>query len=200
MLVLTRDVGVARLLVDRRDRGLVRGNPHDIRAIVSGADEGAVGRRRPVVDAQLIEVLVGRLHVGKQVLRAAVAKRPAVGAWEQGVQISGNGRVQGDRAPRQNSASRIVIGHGGDTGDSQTLHEPFVCGKEKRAITPNWAAEHRAELVTREVRLRLRRRIEEVARVECGIAMELEHRSGIAIRARSGHGVEDAAGRSPKLG
>ena len=51
----------------------------------------------PVIDAQLKEVLVGRLCVGKQVLGSAAAERPTVGARKQRLEIGGNRRMQRDR-------------------------------------------------------------------------------------------------------
>ena len=139
-----------------------------------------------MIDAQLVEVLVGRLRVGKQVLRGAAAERAAVGAREQRVEISRNRRVQRDRPARQHAAPRIVVGHRGDAGDAEPLDQAFVGAEEERAVAPQRPAEHAAELVAREVGLRLRRRIEEVARVERRVAVELEQRSGVAVGARRG--------------
>ena len=100
---------------------------------------------------------------------------------------------------RQNAAPRIIVRNGGDAGDAETLDEPFVRAEEERAIALHRTAEDAAELMPRELGLRLRRRIEEVPRIECRVAMELEHRPGIAVRARSRDGVEHAAGRAAEL-
>jgi len=108
--------------------------------------------------------------------------------------------VQGDRTSREDAAPGIVIGHSGDAADAETFDQSLIRREKERAIAPHRAAEHRAELMAGEVWFRLRPRIEVVARIERGVAMELEERPGKSIGARARHGVEDAARRPAEFG
>ena len=86
VLALRGDVGVAGALVDHRDRRLVHGHADHVAAVVGDAHEHVVGRRQPVIDAGLEEVLVGGLGLGEEVLGGAAAQRAAVGPREEGVE------------------------------------------------------------------------------------------------------------------
>ena len=130
-----------------------------------------------MIDARLDEVLVGRLRAGEQVLGRAAAERPPVGAGEQQVDVRRDRRMQRHRAGRQNAAPRVVVGHGGDARDAEPLDEALVGAEEERAVACERPAGDGAELMAGEIRLGLARRIEEVARVERGVAMELERRA-----------------------
>ena len=155
-LMLHRDIGIARLLVDVRDRRLVRRNPHDVGPVVRRAHEKAVRGRRAVIDAQLKEMLVGRLRLREEVLGSAAAERTTVGAWKQRLEIGGNRRMQRDGTARQNATTRVIVRNGGDPGHAKTLDEPFVRAEKERAIALDRTAEDTAKLMSRELRLGLR--------------------------------------------
>ena len=107
--------------------------------------------------------------------------------------------MQRDGTACQNATTRVIVWNGGDAGHAETLDEPFVRTEKERAIALNRPAEDTAKLMPRELRLRLVRRIEEVPRIQCRVAMELEYRPGITVRARSRDGIEHAAGRASEF-
>ena len=82
--------------------------------------------------------------------------------------------MQGDRAPADDSAPGIIVGNGRDAGDAEPLDQAFIGAKEKCPIALQRAAEHGAELMSREVGLRQRWRIEKVSGIERRVAMKLE--------------------------
>src|SRR5947209_5899752 len=170
------------MLLRERDRRLVRRLPVDLAIIDRIPGEEAVAACEPVIDASLPEVLVDRLCWREQIFRRASAERAAVGPREEGLQVRRNRRMQRDGPCRQDAQAGVVVRHRGQTTDAQTLDEPFERGKEKGPIFPERAAQRAAELVAKEIRDRLVLRIEEILRVERGVAMELEARAVQRVR------------------
>ena len=143
-------VGIPRGFFDDRDRRLVRRDARHVAAIVRHPPEEAVGGRHPVIDPQLIQVLVGGLGFGEQVFGAAVAERAAVGAREQDVEISRHRGMQRDRTAGDDAAPRIIVWNRRDAGDAETLDQAFIGAEKERPVALQRSAEHAAKLVAGE--------------------------------------------------
>src|SRR5687767_921279 len=107
--------------------------------------------------------------------------------------------MQGDLTSADDAATRIVVRHRRDARDTQPLDQALIGAEKERPVTLQGPAQDAAELMAGELRLGQRLRIEEISRVERGVAVELEDRSGVAIRTGARDGVEDAAGRPPEF-
>ena len=181
MLILHRQILVPRVLFRDGDWRLVRRHAVHLPVVERIAREEAVAALETVVDTHLPEVLVGRLLHREQILGRAAAEGPPVRVRKERIEVGGNRRMQGDRLGPDDAAAR-------------------ECGEVERPVLHDRPTSDGAELMTEEIGNRLVRGIEEVFRVERGVAVELESGSVKCVGARARHRVDDAARRAPELG
>src|SRR5262249_50159671 len=93
---------------------------------------------------------------------------------------------------------RIIIRHRRITDNAQALDKAFVSHKEECPVFSDTATEHATILVTLE-RIGRRSWVEEIARIEGRIAMEIEESAVIIIRTCTCDGIDDAARSAAEL-
>ena len=154
-----------------------------------------------MVDATLIKIFICRLRARKEVFGNAAAEVASIRARKEfvhqygGISVHGKRRLTGD-----NALPRVVIGHGGQTGNPQMLAQSFVsCEKESLVLTDGTSYDA-AKLVAPERRYWIRRPIEEILCIQRRVAMKFEHRAVKGVRARSSDGVDDSSRRAAKFG
>ncbi len=189
--VFTRDELVAREELARELRIVRR---QELRGVVDRvtAEELARGRR-VVVDAPLHEMLIQPLIEGEVELGEALTERCAVGAREL-TQVGLDGRVDRDRAGRQDAQPRVVVRHDRRDRPPEPFDQSFVTREEERPVRRDRTADGAAELVAPEIRLVAG--VEIVLRVERVVAVELERAAREPVGARLDLQVDDAAERA----
>ena len=199
VLVLNGQILIARMLLRDRHERLGRWHAVHLAIVERVAREEAVAAFEPVVDAQLAEVLVGRLCLGEQIFGGAATERTSVRVRKQRVEKLRNLRMERHRSRWQDAEPRIVVRHRGQARHAEPLDERFERREVERLVLHHRAARHRPEMVPVEIWRRFVLRIEVVLRVERRVPVELEARSVHRVRAGSRDGVDHAAGGASEL-
>ena len=169
-----------------------------VRGIGHVPREDRIARPERVIEAAQDVILVA----GRGVDLVQLSDTTAQGRRRQRIQIEHgfDGRVDADvgegAADRDQAAASVGVGHGEDSRFGEALRDAFVGDEEERLVAADRSAKAAAVLILGERRLRLRRVVEEVARVELAVPREFERRSVHDVGARPGDGVDDAAASS----
>src|SRR5437773_2144146 len=108
--------------------------------------------------------------------------------------------MQRNRTRRQNSRSRVVVGDSRHSSDPQPLDQRLEREKIEGLLLLDRTAECSTELMAVKVRNRLVLGIEEILRIERGVAVKLEAGAVDGVGARPRHRVDHTAGRSSEFG